>query len=249
MAALRLPVMPEQGKVRSQSRNRTVVALAIVSCLASASGARVTGMSLQQALSAAAAGQEIRADANSEPLVRVAAASTNLVLAETNGFTQEMGASGFKQILTTEKLTPKSPVLDHCDRIAALGPRATAWGKRYPAYIAAARKQGEIEMGQHRLTSAELAGFVEGFAGQQSGFERMTQIYGAMASDDATLCEIFARRRWEVTSANVIQFTNEEDKQQALSLFAKLQQRIDEMAALHKGAQAQVKKDLSSLPQ
>jgi hypothetical protein len=236
-----------RGRETAISRGRKGCLLAAIGAagfLATASEAQAPSKQFMEAVTEMTAGREIRADANSEPMVRILAAASNPVIADTRAFQEELAASGFLQIFTMEQLTPASPVLDHCDRISALGERAVAIGRKYPTYVAAARRQGEIEVASHNLTPSDVAGFIDGFAEKQTGFERMMQIYAAMAPDDASLCEVLAKRHWKVAADGETQFTDDGDRTQAVALATKLQGHLDEMNARREAAQTEVQKNL-----
>jgi len=189
----------------------------------------------------------IDASASDQPLMRMLAATTNAVLADNNAFEEESAAAEADKLISLEGLTPTSPVLDHCDRVAALTPRAEAIGKRYPEYIAGGRKQGEIEVAAKRMQPGEVDAFAEAMALQQPSFEQGWALTGKLMHDAAALCTILARRHWQVDTSGTLEIAKP-DLTEAQHLLESLQQVAQQLAELEQTRRARAEQRISQLP-
>ena len=186
-------------------------------------------------------GAHIEPGADAGPMARLTAVVGNMILADTNAFSAASTEAGLAQVISLQGLTTGSPVLDHCDRIDALGPRARALAARYPVYLAAVRAEGGKLVAAGELPQAELDGMIQGMTGQQQAFNRQWTLGGELANQAGQLCRILARRHWTSTAGGGVQFTDRTDLADAAAVRARLESAMTEVNAI--GADARAKSE------
>lgn len=183
-----------------------------------------------------------------EPLARIMAATTKAMLADTKAYDDALAAAEVAKLVSMDGLTPASAVLDRCDGITALADRAEAMGKRYPDYIAIARKQGEVEVAASRMQRGEVDAYVEGLAEQQPGFEQRWAATSKFTREAGGLCAVLARRHWRLNASGVLEM-EEPDLAEAQHLLQSVQEVAQQMVALEQArretAEQQVRKLLA----
>jgi len=182
-------------------------------------------------------GAKIEAGADAGPMTRLTAIVGNMILADTNSFSAASSEAGLAQVISLEGLTPGSPVLDHCDKIDALGPRSRAVAARYPVYLATVRSEGARLVAAGELPQAELDGMIRGMTGQQEAFNRQWTLGGELAAGAGQLCRILARRHWQGTGGGE-QFTDQGDLAEASAVRGKLEPVMSEVNAIGTAARA-----------
>jgi hypothetical protein len=185
---------------------------------------------VKQAMAAGQAGR-IEAGADAGPMTRLTAVVGNMILADSNAFASASNAAGVPQMIWPAGLTPSSPLLDHCDRVAALPPRADALAARYPAYLDAARAEGGRLVAEGKLPQSELDGMIRGLAGQQESFHTQWTLAGQLAGGAGEICRIFARRHWRKGPKDEVIFTDPADRAAMMAVRARLSSVMKEIEA------------------
>jgi hypothetical protein len=186
---------------------------------------------------AAGPGAKIEAGADAGPMTRLTAVVGNMILADTNDFSAASSEAGLAQVISLEGLTPDSPVLDHCERLDALGPRSRTIAARYPAYIDAARSEGAKLAAAKELPQAEVDAMIRGMSNQQQAFNRQWTLGGELAVQAGQLCRILSRRHWQNTGS-AVRFTDEADLADATAVRSRLEPVMNEINALGIAARA-----------
>lgn len=171
------------------------------------------------------------------PLARMTSLTINMTLADAKSFDTDSKAAGLEQLLSFEGITRSSPLLDHCDRIAALTARAGEMEGRFPAYVAAGRKEGEAAVAAGTLDQASVDGYVDGAAKGKASFERQWTLVGQIATEAAGLCRLLARRHWRRGADGKILFPPAElnEAQPRLARIQKASAEIEQIRAAARG--------------
>jgi hypothetical protein len=183
-------------------------------------------------------GRMIQPGADAGPIARLTAGIANMMLADNRAFSEAASQAGLAQVIWLEGLTTSSPVLDHCERIDALGARARALGARFPVYIQAVRSEGGKLVASGDMPQRELDGMIYGMGRQQQAFNRQWTVGGELADHAGQLCRILARRRWTSSDNGELHFTNSGDRAEATALRAKLAPLMTEITAIGDNARA-----------
>jgi hypothetical protein len=162
-----------------------------------------------------------------------------MILTDTNAFSAAASEAGLAQVIALQGLAPSSPVLDHCDRIDALGPRARALAARYPAYIAAVRSEGGKLVASGEIPSSGLDSMIHNFTQSQQPFNRQWTLGGELAGHAGRLCRILARRHWSNGPRGEVRFTDAADRADADIVRAQIEPVVNEVNALGANARAQ----------
>jgi hypothetical protein len=199
--------------------------------------ARQTVRQVDKALDAGLRGR-IEPGAGAGPMARLTAAIGNISLADTNGFMTSSNAAGLPQVAALRGLTPDSPVLDHCGRIDALAPRATALSARYPHYLAAARREGARFVAAGELSQGAVDGLIHGLGAAQEPFHRQWLLVGELAGHAGKLCRILARRQWVSGPGGEVRFTSKSDAAEAQALRDRMKPIEQSLASIQQAASA-----------
>lgn len=209
--------------------------------------ASVTRQDLTEAKSTLAKGEPMDAGALEKPLMRILATTSSAMLADSKYFDAALEVAEVAQLVSLEGITPASPILDHCDRIVALKEHADAIGKRYPDYIAIARKQGEAEVAANRLQPGEVDAYLEGMTEQRPGFEQRWATAGKLTQEAGALCTVLARRHWRIDSAGLLDI-DDPDRAEVEHLLESLQEVGQLAIALDEAAAANLDQQMRKLP-
>jgi hypothetical protein len=204
---------------------------------------------IDQVKQAMAAGQtgRIEAGADAGPMIRLTAVVGNMILADRNAFASASNAAGVQQLIWPDALTPGSPLLDHCDRVAALPSRADALAARYPAYLDAVRTEGGRLVAEGKLPQSELDGMIRGLAGEQEIFHRQWTLAGQLAGHASEICRIFARRHWHKGPKGEVIFTDAFDRAEMIAVRTRLAPVMKEIEANSAKARARSKEAMGQL--
>ncbi|PCD04234.1 hypothetical protein COC42_08080 [Sphingomonas spermidinifaciens] len=175
-------------------------------------------------------GMTARPDA--APLTQLLANGVNQSLGTTRRFKAEADAAGLAQVTSFEGLTTASPVLDRCDRVAALAGQAAAAEREIADIQARVTREGEAMVARGELSATQFRSFLRGAAQTQPRAERQWQLTGALATDGAALCEVLARRRWQKDASGAVLFTDRGDLTEARPLLARIATASREMNRL-----------------
>jgi len=234
-------------------RARTIMAVLMTASLAGvpASAAvtnpATTRQDLEQIKSAAQQGKPVPVEALQEPMARVMAKVTNVVMADTKAFADEYRAAGVVKVIEFDGLTPTSPLLDHCDRMSALAARADAISKRYPDYIAVLRREAQTEVDAHHLTAQDVVDSVAGFSESRPTFERRWAMLGRLTHDAGALCAVLARRHWRTDSAGEPDIQDPTDAAEVGRLGLSLQDEMTQLAEIEKTGRAGAEQEARKL--
>jgi hypothetical protein len=165
------------------------------------------------------------------PFTRMGAKSANMLIADARAFHTAQTAAGLATVISFHGLTKSSAVLDHCERLDAVATQADALADRYPAYVAAARAEGEAMIARGRLDQPGMEKFLTGLTAEQAEFHRQWTIAAGIARTGTALCRILARRRWEMGDDGRVLFAYGGDLEAARALLAKLQPDLDAISA------------------
>ena len=182
-----------------------------------------------------------------KPLLRMMAASGAAMAADEKAFGEEFVATEIAKLMALNGVTPTSPILDHCDRIAALADRADVIGKRYPDYLAIARKQGEAEVTANQLPPGDVDAYMEGMAGQQTSHEQRWALTGKMTRGANAICAVLARRHWQIGSTGQIEM-DDADKAEVIHLLESVQEDWQQFAVLEQERQKVIDEAKRILP-
>jgi hypothetical protein len=171
------------------------------------------------------------------PLARMTSLTINMTLADAKSFDTDSKAAGLQQLLSFEGITRSSPLLDHCDRLAALTEHAGQMKDRFPAYVAAGRKEGDAAVAAGTLDQASVDGFADGAAKGRASFERQWTLVGQITTDAAGLCRLLARRHWQRGADGKILFPTAElrEAQPRLARIQKASAEIDQIRGAARG--------------
>jgi hypothetical protein len=184
--------------------------------------------------------------ADAGPLTRMGAMSVNRIMADAKAFDAESKAAGLQQLLSFDGITYSSPLLDHCDRIAALTVHAGQIESSFPAYIAASRKEGDAAVAAGTLTQDALDGFIEGAAKSRAGFERQWTLVGQITTDATGLCRLLARRHWRRGADGKILFPTAE-LHEAQPILARIDKAGAEVEQIRGAARDNVQSDMAKM--
>lgn len=187
---------------------------------------------------AAEAGKQMTVDPSAGPMTRLSAIVGNMILADTKGFSAAASEAGMAQLISLEGLTVRSPVLDHCERIDALGPRAKALAGRYPVYLETVRAEGGKLVAQGELPQAEVDGMIRGMSRSQQAFSRQWTLGGELAGQAGQLCRVLARRNWSNAAGGQVRFDNESDLAEATAIRARIEVVMNEVNRISSNARA-----------
>jgi hypothetical protein len=198
----------------------SLVGFVILSCLVELSLAGRASRSLvedaadtitqvQQAAKAIKSGKgaaDIKFNAGSGVMSRMMAKMINPLLADSAAYERDAKAQGLYQVVTFEGLTKASPVLDHCERLDAFGPRARAVGSRVKDHLADARAIGEEAVRSGELPREAMRGWEAGVAaaGSDTKAVRQWELLGRIADDAAAMCRILGLRKWDKPGNTVL---------------------------------------------
>ncbi|WP_420136830.1 hypothetical protein [Sphingomonas sp.] len=194
--------------------------------------ANATAGQFAAAMKEKGAAQPIRVDENASPFARLGAGTANRMLADSRAFNAEAEASGAPAVVALKGLDLDAPVLDHCDRIAALADRAATLGASFPQYVLRARADGNAAVAKGEISQRELDGFIEGFQEARPGFERQWKLLGQSATDGAALCHVLARRHWKKDPSGDILFTDQGDVREANLILDRIRKTNAEVTAI-----------------
>jgi hypothetical protein len=189
----------------------------------------------------------IRVGQNAGPFARMSASTANMMLANSRAFTAEATASGVPAVIALEGLNLDSPVLDHCDRIAALADRAAKIGASFPQYVIRARAEGSAAVAKGELSQRGVDGFVRGLEGARPRFERQWVLLGQSATDGAAVCRVLARRHWKKGPSGNILFTDQGDVREANLHLDRIRKADAELTAIQSANTRAAQKDLEKL--
>jgi hypothetical protein len=206
-----------------------------------------THQDLEQIKSAAQQGRPVPIEAVRNPMARVSAKMTNVVVADTKAFGDEYRAAGVDALIDFDRLTPTSPILDHCDRISALTARADAMSKRFPDYVALLRKEAQAEADARHLTPQEVVDFVAGFSEGRPAFERRWTMIGRVTHDVGALCTVLARRHWQTGSTGELEMQDPTDAAEVGRLGLILQDEMTQLAEIEKTSKAGAEQEARKL--
>jgi hypothetical protein len=192
--------------------------------------------SLQSVKNRLEQGKSISVTDAQSPLMRMLAASTQAMLAESKPYTEALNLTPIDKLIALEDITPRSPVLDHCDTFAALADRADEIGAHYSNYIAAAHRQGEIEVAANRLEAGEIEAFVDGMNDGRPRFEETWRTTGAFVRDAGALCTLLSHRRWRLNKAGQLEMTDPDELAQLQALAVRIQEDAQHYLELQKAA-------------
>lgn len=177
-------------------------------------------------------------------LSRMNAVLINGVLADSEAYQRETAVSGLNQLLDLDRLTPTSPVLRHCDRIAALAARAAYFRDRIEVHVAAAFAETEDDVREGRLPAAARDGFLSGATDGRAEYQRLWNISRDYAAETASLCNLLARRPWS-RSAGTITFNRMSDVERFNRHVSRIQAYSVEHERLRAEARAKAERQIS----
>jgi len=171
------------------------------------------------------------AGADAGPITRLTAAMAEPILADARRLAAAQKAAGLDQLLSLEGVTQSSPMLDHCDQVAALAPMTSANVARFPVYLAAVRKEGDAIVAAGQASRGNVDSFIRGLTASQEKFVRQGTLATRIAEGGAELCRILARRNWTRGPDGRINFTNNDDLAAAQAVQTQLEPVLAEFNA------------------
>ena len=181
------------------------------------------------------------------PLTRMMAMVINGSLADGKAFAAASAAAGLQQVSGFQGLTKASPVLDHCDKVAALAGLASEIGGHFPTYVATARKEGEAAIARGAATQEEVDGAVEGMNRNSGKFAHQWAVVAQFATDGGAMCRVLARRHWRMGADGKVLFTDNADLAQASALLARIRISGAEIERTRAEARAGVTQSMNAL--
>ncbi len=149
--------------------------------------------------------------ADAGPMTRLTAAMAEPILADARRLAAAQKAAGLDQLLSLEGVTQSSPLLDHCEQVAALVPMTTSTTARFPTYVEKARQAGDAIVAAGQASRHNVDSFIRGLASGQEKYVHQGTLAAQIAEGGAELCRILARRNWTRGDDGRINFTDNGD--------------------------------------
>jgi hypothetical protein len=189
----------------------------------------------------------IKPPANAGPMTKLMATFINNRMAQTGAFNNEAQTAGLEMVVSFDGLTKTSPVLDHCDRVAALATSADAARVHYPLDITALRREGAAYVARGEIDQDGLDVFIKGIDDSSGSYQEQWARTTRLATDAAGMCRILARRHWRKGADRKIVFTDAGDLAAAQPLLADINATGAEMRAVQAGARSQAQDEIAKM--